>query len=55
MNPIWFMRMARWARKPPSWSRVKLVVGVVLTCLVIVGLEYVWGWPAALTLQRIRP
>jgi len=50
MNPIWFVRMARWARHPPSWSRVKLVVGVVALCLVLVVIERIWGWPAWLTL-----
>ncbi|MFN7223525.1 MAG: hypothetical protein ACK4MS_05880 [Paracoccaceae bacterium] len=55
MNPIWFLRMARWVRRPPSMARVKLVVGVVLACLAIFAIEYVWGWPDALTPQRIRP
>ena len=34
MNPVWLMRMARWVRHPPSWVRVKLVVGVVLSVVV---------------------
>ncbi|WP_199489450.1 hypothetical protein [Pseudotabrizicola alkalilacus] len=55
MNPIWFLRMAKWARNPPSWARVKLVVGVVLVCFVIFGFEYFWGWPEALTPQKVRP
>ncbi|MDO8885012.1 MAG: hypothetical protein U0934_06100 [Pseudotabrizicola sp.] len=55
MNPIWFLRMAKWVRNPPSWARVKLVVGVVLACFVIFGVEYIWGWPDALTPQRIKP
>ncbi|MDB5664947.1 MAG: hypothetical protein JWS11_1490 [Cypionkella sp.] len=45
MNPIWLMRMARWARHPPSPGRVKLVLGVVVACLVLFGIEHFWGWP----------
>ncbi|MDB5660855.1 MAG: hypothetical protein JWS10_3470 [Cypionkella sp.] len=45
MNPIWLMRMARWARHPPSPGRVKLVLGVVVVCLVLFGIEHFWGWP----------
>ena len=45
MNPIWLVRMARWARHPPSPGRVKLVLGVVLACLLIWGLEQWLGSP----------
>lgn len=45
MNPIWLIRMARWARHPPPMSRVKLVVGVVILCFILFGIEHVWGWP----------
>ena len=45
MNPIWLIRMARWARNPSPMGRVKLVLGVVLLCLVLFGIEHVWGWP----------
>jgi hypothetical protein len=38
-----FLRMARWARRPPSAARVKLVIGVILVCLAIVGLERLFG------------
>lgn len=55
MTPIWLLRMAKWARNPPSWGRVKLVVGVVAICLIIVGIEFFFGWPEALTPQRVRP
>lgn len=50
---IWLIRMARWARHPPSWGRVKLVVGVVLVCLALAGVEYLWGWPDWLTVNRL--
>lgn len=55
MNPIWLMRMAKWVRHPPSWGRVKLVVGVIAACFVIFGIEYFWGWPDTLTPDRVRP
>ncbi len=51
---IWFLRMAEWARHPPSPGRVKLVVAVVAVCLVLAGIEWLWGWPEALTVDRIR-
>lgn len=45
MNMVWLIRMARWARHPPPLWRVKLVIGVVLLCLALVGIEHFWGWP----------
>jgi hypothetical protein len=33
------LRMARWARHPPSPRRVALVFGVVAVCLALFGLE----------------
>ncbi len=49
----WFIRMAQWARHPPPMWKVKLIFGVVLVCLVIYGIELIWGWPEFLTLNRI--
>ena len=54
MNPIWFVRMARWARNPPSPGRVKLVLGVIVVCLALVAVERFVGWPEALTVDRLR-
>lgn len=53
MSPIWFVRMARWVRNPPSPGRVKLVVGVVVLCLALAVVEFWFGWPEALTLERV--
>lgn len=51
---IWFIRMARWARKPPS-ARYRTVVAIVLAlALAIVGIEWLFGWPDVLTPERIR-
>ncbi|MEF3047754.1 hypothetical protein [Pseudotabrizicola sp. L79] len=54
MNIGWLVRMARWARNPPSWGRVKFVAAIVLACFGLYAIEYFWGWPEALTVDRIR-
>jgi len=51
MNYIWFLRMARWARNPPSPRMVKLVLGVIVACLMLFAVEYFIGWPDVLTLE----
>lgn len=51
MNPIWLVRMAQWARNPPSGGRVKLVLGVILLCFALFGIEWLWGWPDWLTVN----
>lgn len=40
MNPRHFLRMAQWARNPPSTRRVVLVLGVIAVCLTLAGLEW---------------
>lgn len=52
---IWLLRAARWVRHPPSPKMVKLVLGVTAAGLLIAGYEYLFGWPEALTVNRIRP
>ncbi len=47
----WLLRMARWARHPPSPGRVRLVLGVIAVCLVLAGIEAIWGWPQWLTVN----
>lgn len=55
MNPmVWLLRMSRWSRHPPSLRRVLLVLGVVAACLVLAGIEHLWGWPAWLTVNPAR-
>ena len=48
------MRMARWARHPPSPGRVKLVFVVIALCVAIYGIEQIWGWPDWLTPNSVR-
>lgn len=52
---IWFLRMAKWARHPPSAKRVKLVLAVIALCLILFAIERWVGWPEALTVQKMRP
>jgi len=52
VNPIWFLRMARWARNPPSTQRVLMWAGVIALCLGIAGFELLFGWPEALSVNR---
>ena len=40
MRLIWFLRMANWARNPPSARRVVLVFAVVAICLLLAGVEW---------------
>jgi hypothetical protein len=54
MNPLWLVKMARWVRNPPSPDRVKLVVGVVVACFLLFGVEYFIGWPDWLTVDKVR-
>lgn len=56
MNPLtWLLRARRWAQRPPSRGRVKLVAGVIAVCLAVAALELWLGWPDWLTPQRLRP
>ena len=55
MNPLWFLRAKRLAQNPPSWRRVLFGLAVIAFCLLLVAIEYVFGWPEALTVQRARP
>lgn len=59
MNMFWFLRMARWARNPPGPRQVRLVLIVIAITLVVVGIEYFFGWPDSLSVEprsrRILP
>jgi phosphotransferase system glucose/maltose/N-acetylglucosamine-specific IIC component len=50
----WLVRAKRWAQNPPSAGHVKLVLGVIALCLMIVGLEWAFGWPEWLTPNRLN-
>ncbi len=52
MGPIWWLRMAKWARHPPSDKRIKLVAAVILICLLLLGIEWLGYWPDWARAQR---
>ena len=54
MNPMWLLRAKRWVQNPPSKSRVMLIAGVLAVCLMLYGIETIWGWPDALTVEPIK-
>jgi len=54
MNPRWLFRMARWANRPPSEKRVRLVLGIIAVCLVIFAIEYFIGWPDWMSTEPMR-
>ena len=49
-NPRQFLRMTKWARQPPSDRRVKLIIGILALCLLLLAVERLVGWPDWLTL-----
>ena len=53
MNPMWLLRMARWARNPPSTRMVIMVLAIIVLCVVLFGVEYFLGWPEWLTPDRV--
>lgn len=53
MKPLHLLRMSRWARNPPSEKRVKLVFGIILVALVILGIEWMGWWPEWAKTERI--
>ena len=53
MNLRHLMRMARWARNPPSEKRVILVFVVIALCLALVAVEKWIGWPAWPTVNKM--
>lgn len=50
----WLLRMARWARNPPSERQVLAVLAVVAVCLIILGIERLGWWPDWATAERMR-
>lgn len=50
----WFLRMARWARNPPSAKQVRFVLAIVAFCVLLYAIERLYGWPDWATPNRIR-
>jgi hypothetical protein len=52
----WLIRMYKFARNPPSQARVKLVLGVIVACFALGGIEWLGLWPEFLQVNpRIKP
>ncbi|MGZ9809810.1 hypothetical protein ACXN5S_05040 [Pseudoroseicyclus sp. H15] len=49
MNPLQFLRLAHWARQPPSKRTIAVIFGAVTVCALLWGIEAIWGWPDWLT------
>ncbi|WP_425038863.1 hypothetical protein [Primorskyibacter sp. S187A] len=47
--------MAKWARRPPSDARVKLVFGILVLCVILFAIERWIGWPDALSTHWTQP
>jgi hypothetical protein len=54
VNRFWLLRMAQWARNPPSPKRVKLVLAVIACCIAIYAIETWVGWPDWMSLEAER-
>ena len=39
MNIHWLLRLTYWVRHPPSPGRIALIAGVIVLCLILVGVE----------------
>ena len=53
MHPLWLLRMAQWARNPPSAKQVAFVLAIVAACLLLYLVERTLGWPEFLTPDRM--
>ena len=51
MNILHLLRMSKWAKRPPSAKRVKLVFGIVLLCLILFAIERWIGVPEWLEIE----
>lgn len=54
MNFHWLLRMARWARNPPSWGQAKFLIAVLAICLGIAALSHFGLWPEWAKVDPIR-
>ena len=46
------LRAKQLAKRPPAPWRIKLYLGVIAACLLILGIEAFVGWPDWLTVDR---
>jgi len=48
-----FLRMALWIRQPPSRNHIIVMAMVVIVAALCLGFETLFGWPEALTVERL--
>ena len=46
------LHMSKWARRPPSDKRVKLVMAVLAICAALFAFEQLVGWPDGLRVNQ---
>lgn len=49
MGLHWLLRMARWARNPPTMAQLKFVLAILAICFALLAVEMLFGWPDWLT------
>ncbi|MCO4841316.1 MAG: hypothetical protein KC439_00215 [Yoonia sp.] len=54
MNPRWLLHAKRWAQNPPSMKKVLFVVGIVVFCVALYGLEQLGLLPDWMAADRVR-
>lgn len=54
MNPRWLLHAKRWAQNPPSMKKVLFVVGIVVFCVALYGLEQLGLLPDRMAADRVR-
>ncbi len=54
MNPRWLLHAKRWAQNPPSMKKVMFVVGIIVFCLILVGIERLGFLPDWMAADRVR-
>ncbi|HWT30073.1 MAG TPA: hypothetical protein VN240_03500 [Propylenella sp.] len=47
------VRMALWVRRPPSRQQLIIIAVVIAASLAIAAAERLFGWPDALTVERL--
>ena len=52
MNPMWLLRMKRWAQNPPSMRKVIFVLAILGVCFALYAIETWIGWPDWATPNR---
>lgn len=55
LDPRHLLRMKRLAQNPPSMTKVWIVLGAVVLCLILFAIERWIGWPEGLSTGRTRP